>query len=346
MGNFKLPPVELRKLRKYKNKLLAQQQQLDSGELQDTPLQESIAKSSGISQVLKALEPKGKQIGTDYKGAITTESGRELPLNEPIYEKKDPTRQSFRDAFKIASEYGLPTTDITPKPLTKDEFKAQEFLKEWGIEPDPDLDSGANITAGLNQVFPDKRDQYIKGSEALFAKPKEDKSLSATKQRTRIELKKYIKEYDKSLMSEWKSEDDTLDNLDRITDSIEDEDKKLEFIKGAEGLFGKKRSLSGIRSDIDKALKNLQELIPVEPKEPISEERALEIEDWRERAGESIKQLPKERQDKKRKLFKFAFDFSPMIEGEVEPSATGVAIGTEAIKQEDAIAELKRRGLM
>lgn len=251
MATFKLPATELLKLRKYKRKLLEQQRKLDRAEFdklakadQDISIHKAIEKSSQISQVLETLEPKGEQIATSFKGAVTTAGGRELPLTEPVYEKAEPTRQSFLDAFKLASEYGLPTPKKLPKPLGDKELKSRNFLDEWDIDYDENLTADANITNAIKQVYPHQQAEFIAKSEALFAKPKAVKPLTMTDRRERIELRKHIRDFDKqnnlSLINEWNPEDDILDNLNRITDAIPDEDMRLEFIRGAERIEEKK----------------------------------------------------------------------------------------------------------
>lgn len=193
MARFRLPATELLKLRRYKRKLLEEQRKLDLD-----ISHESIAKSSGIRQILQTLEPKGKQITTSFKGAMATTGGRRLPLTEPVFEKAEPTRQSFLDAFKLASEYGLPlpkSVPKEPKPLGDKELKTRNFLNEWGIDYNEGLTYDANLTDAVNQVFPHQRAEFMEKSEALFAKPEKPKKVSKKTAALDIVRTQKIKQY-------------------------------------------------------------------------------------------------------------------------------------------------------
>ncbi len=316
MATFKLPTSELRKLREYKKKLLEQQRKLDRGEIEDIPIHESIAKSSGISQILKTLEPKGEQIGTDFKGAITTAGGRRLPLSEPVHEKKDPTRQSFTDAFKIASEYDISTKGLKPpkeKLTTAEELKSRNLLKKWGIEYDESLKPKANIEAGSTQVWPHELDQFQNEANELLGK----KPLTGDEYKAKQFLEKWNIEHDKGL--------DHKANVIAGYDKVPDEDKE-QYLSEANKLFAKPKKEAKPRLSEQQARNKLNSaVIKINKLKGKVEEGLAKTGDEKELAFTT-------------KKFNEWLEFIPEEDREAymqdigESSATGVAIGTEAIK--------------
>ena len=317
MATFKLPTSELRKLREYKKKLLEQQRKLDRGEIEDIPIHESIAKSSGISQILKTLEPKGEQIGTDFKGAITTAGGRRLPLSEPVHEKKDPTRQSFTDAFKIASEYDISTKGLKPpkeKLTTAEELKSRNLLKKWGIEYDESLKPKANIEAGSTQIWPHELDQFQdEANEVLGKKPLTGDEYKA-----------------KKLLEKWDIEQDIgLDHKANVIagyDKVADGDKD-QYLEEANKLFAKPEKKEKPRLSEQQARNNLNRaVIKINKIKGKIEEGLNKSGDEKELAfisrkfNEWLEFIPEE-------------DREEYLQDIGEPSATGVAIGTEALKE-------------
>lgn len=227
MATFKLPATELSKLQKYKRKLLEQQRKLDRAEFdklekddQDISIHEAIEKSSQISQVLETLEPKEEQIATSFKGAVTTAGGRELPLTEPVFEKKEPTRQSFLDAFKLAAEHGLSTPKKLPKPLGDKELKSRNFLDKWGIDYDENLTADANITDAVNQVFPHQREEFMTESEALFAKPEKPKKVSKKTAALDIVRTQKIKQYHEEKGIAYDDDFNYVENIQGIANNL------------------------------------------------------------------------------------------------------------------------------
>lgn len=227
MATFKLPQSELLKLQQYKRKLLEQQRKLDRAEFgklgkadQDISIHKAIEKSSQISQVLETLEPKEKQIATSFKGAITTAGGREFPLTEPVHEKKEPTRQSFLDAFKLAAEHGLPTPEKLPKPLGDKELKTRNFLDEWDIDYNEDLTYDANLTDAVNQVFPHQQAEFMEKSETLFAKPEKPKKVSKKTATLDIVRTQKIKQYHEEKGITYDNDLNYVENIQDIANNL------------------------------------------------------------------------------------------------------------------------------
>ncbi len=333
MATFKLPQNELSKLRRYKKKLLEQQRELDRGEFsEDTSVHEAIVKSQGIDQILETLEPKGVQTGTDFKGAISTAEGQELPLSEPVYEKAEPTRQSFVDVFKIASEYDISTKGLKqPKPLTKKDLKSQNFIEKWGIEYDPNLDEEANITAGLEQVFPHEREQYMKESEALFAKPK--KVSEKTKALDIIRTQK-IKQYHEENNMAYDDNLDYAENIQDIANNLSGQ-AQIKYMDDIEGL---------VKDKEDKATK---------PR--LTEQRArnklnsavIKINKLKGKITEGLnKSGDEEELAFISRKFNEWLEFIPEEAREEYLQDIGEGVASAGISREDAITELKRRGRM